>query len=60
MFFITEPDDPNILIRTIEIPIKDLIDKTKCIFPYMYESEEKNLSIFTPRLYRNYRYEVVK
>jgi len=57
--YVTQHDDPNMLIRTIEVPVKEIQDKTKIKYDYEYDSEMGQLSIYTPKLYESYQFEEI-
>lgn len=58
-FSITKKYNPNILYRFLEVNLKDLLYvKSVHNFMYDWENEDKELSIYTPKLFDSYIYEV--
>jgi len=56
-FYITEYNDPNILIKTITVPIKELVENYYCILPFDdIDYDGKKISIFTRKLFNKYQY----
>ena len=49
-FFITEYNDPNLLLQSVSVKINDLVGKSKII----KNIECKKFSVFTRRLFKNY------
>ena len=61
-FSITEKHNPNILYKSIESNLSSLL-VNPILFPFEYKWEHdkhKNVSIYTPKFFYNYVYEVVK
>jgi hypothetical protein len=60
-FYITEANDPNILIQQVIIDIQQLIqDKTSIPFVSEYESDIKKINIFTKNPFFSYSIQVWK
>lgn len=57
-FSITSKHDPNILYRSLQIPLSEL--RQKVVLPMKSEDELKDLSIFTTKYFTAYGHEVVK
>lgn len=56
-FYITLYNDPNILIKTLTVPIKELIENYYCILPFdEIDYNETKISIFTRKLFTKYQY----
>ena len=60
-FSITAKYDPNILYRSLEFTIGDLLDETSSIIPFIYESENSvdDVSIYTAKYFDSYAHEVI-
>lgn len=61
-FSITEKHNPNILYKSIESNLSSLLINP-ILFPFEYKWEHddhKNVSIYTPKFFNDYVYEVVK
>lgn len=56
-FSITSKHDPNILYRSLQIPLSQL--RQKVILPMIYDDELEDLSIFTTKYFTAYGHEVV-
>ena len=56
-FSITSKHDPNILYRSLQIPLSEL--RQKVILPMIYDNELEDLSIFTTKYFTAYGHEVV-
>lgn len=61
-FSVTSKFDPNILIRSLEVVLSDLIsnDTTSIPFRYEVESSNDNISIYTAKYFNNYIHEIVQ
>lgn len=58
-FSITEKNDPNVLYRTIQVSLSELIYNTKIIdFQHSWEFNNKDVSIYTPKFFKTYMHEV--
>jgi hypothetical protein len=56
-FYITDYNDPNILHKTISVPVKDLLVNFCVIFPFdELEYQEQRVSIFTRKLFTKYQH----
>lgn len=56
-FYITEYNDPNILYKTMVIPIKELLDNFYYILPFdNFDYNETKVSIFTRKIFTKYQY----
>jgi len=56
-FYITAYNDPNILYKTMMIPIKDLVDNFYHIMPFdSIDYNETKVSIFTRKIFTKYQY----
>lgn len=56
-FYITEYNDPNILHKTMIVPIKDLVENFYYIIPFdSLDYSETKVSIFTRKLFTKYQY----
>ena len=62
IFGITSKEDPNCLHRLFKINLKDLADKSKIAFEYQFdfEFENKEVSIYTSKYFKEYSYRVVE
>ena len=60
-FSVTSKYDPNILYRSLEFTIGDLLDETSSIIPFIYESENSvdDVSIYTAKYFDSYAHEVI-
>lgn len=60
-FSITQRHNPNILYRSLEINLKELLNKDiEYPFEYNWEIQNKEVSIYTPKFFNSYVYEVIK
>ena len=59
-FSITSKYDPNILYRSLEFNVGELIEKS-AVIPFMYdiESSAENVSIYTAKYFDSYAHEVI-
>lgn len=56
-FYITDYNDPNILHKTMSIPVKDLLENFYAVFPFdELEYKEQRISIFTRKLFTKYQH----
>lgn len=56
-FYITAYNDPNILHKTMVIPIKDLVENFYYIIPFdSLDYNETKISIFTRKIFTKYQY----
>ena len=60
-FSITEKHDPNILYRSLEFTIADLLLQKTITIPFIYDSEHNanNVSIYTAKYFESYAHEVI-
>ena len=60
-FSVTSKYDPNILYRSLEFTIGDLLDEASSIIPFIYESENSvdDVSIYTAKYFDSYAHEVI-
>ena len=60
-FSITAKHDPNILYRSLEFKISDLLTELNPIIPFIYDSEssEDDVSIYTAKYFDSYAHEVI-
>ena len=56
-FSINSKHDPNILYRSLQIPLSKL--RQKVILPMVHDDELEDLSIFTTKYFTAYGHEVV-
>ena len=57
-FSITAKHDPNILYRSLKIPLSMLADKL--VIPFKYDAEHKeDLSIYTAKYFDSYGHEIL-
>jgi hypothetical protein len=60
-FSITQKHNPNILYRSLEASLQDLLNsEIEYPFEYNWEIQNKEVSIYTPKLFDSYIYEVIK
>ena len=57
-FSITSKHDPNILYRSLKIPISMLAEQL--VMPFESDSENKDVSIYTAKYFNSYAHEVIK
>jgi len=59
---VTSKEDPNWLYRLFEIPLNELVNKTSVIFEYQFnfEFDNEEVSIYTPKYFKEYSYEVIQ
>jgi len=56
-FYVTAYNDPNVLYKTLEVSMKELIHNYYCILPFdNSDYEEIQISIFTRKLFTKYQY----
>lgn len=60
-FSITSKFDPNILYRSLECTISDLLSNDEVLIPFKYDIEysEQDVSIYTVKYFENYSHEVI-
>lgn len=59
-FSITQKHNPNILYKALEIKLKELLnDKIVYEFSYDWEFNKSDISIYTPKFFKSYMYEVI-
>jgi hypothetical protein len=60
-FSITQKHNPNILYRSLEISLNKLLNNDiEYLFEYDWEIQNKEVSIYTPKFFDSYIYEVIK
>ena len=57
-FSITSKHDPNILYRSLKLPISILAEQL--VMPFESDSENKDVSIYTAKYFDSYAHEVIK
>lgn len=57
-FSVTKKYDPNLLFRTLKINLKEIIHKHYFILPFemQFETDKIDVSIFTEKLFNNYKF----
>ena len=60
-FSVTSKYDPNILYRSLEFTIGDLLNETQSVIPFIYDIENNSddVSIYTAKYFENYAHEVI-
>lgn len=59
-FSITQKHNPNILYKALEIKLKELLnDEIVYEFNYDWEFNKSDISIYTPKFFKSYIYEVI-
>lgn len=60
-FSITSKYDPNILYRSLEFNIGNIINESQSVIPFIYDSEydPNNVSIYTAKYFENYAHEII-
>lgn len=59
-FSITQKHNPNILYKALEIKLKELLnDEIVYEFSYDWEFNKSDISIYTPKFFKSYIYEVI-
>ena len=60
-FSVTSKYDPNILYRSLEFTIGDLLDETSSIIPFLSDKEDSSddVSIYTAKYFEQYAHEVI-
>ena len=56
-FSVTAKHDPNILYRSLKIPLNSL--KEKIAIPFINDNEKEDVSIFTAKYFEAYGHEVI-
>lgn len=61
-FSVTQKFNPNVLYRSLEVNLLDLINESNIQIPFKYqvEGESANISIYTAKNYSNYIHEIIK
>lgn len=61
LFSITSENDPNIVYRTLNVDLNELLTAQSLSYPFQYESEKhyNNVSIYTPKYFNTYSHEVI-
>ena len=59
---VTSKYDPNILYRSLEFNVGDLLDERTSVIPFIYDIElsEEDVSIYTAKYFDSYAHEVIK
>ena len=60
-FSVTSKYDPNVLYRSLEFTVADLLDNKTSIIPFKYDVERNvnNVSIYTAKYFENYAHEII-
>jgi len=60
-FSVTAKYDPNVLYRSLEFTVGDLLSDASSVVPFIFESEadSKDVSIYTAKYFDSYAHEVV-
>jgi len=60
-FSVTSKYDPNILYRSLEFTIGDLLDENSSVIPFMFDSENSSddVSIYTAKYFESYAHEII-
>jgi hypothetical protein len=60
-FSVTSKYDPNILYRSLEFTVGDLLSETASVIPFKYDIERDttSVSIYTAKYFENYAHEVI-
>jgi len=60
-FSVTAKYDPNVLYRSLEFTVSDLLADNDCVIPFKTEAEAdpKNVSIYTAKYFDSYAHEVI-
>ena len=60
-FSVTSKYDPNILYRSLEFTIGDLLNEQESVIPFIYDIENNSddVSIYTAKYFENYAHEVI-
>ena len=60
-FSVTAKYDPNVLYRSLEFTVGDLLSDASSVIPFIFESEadSKDVSIYTAKYFDSYAHEVV-
>jgi len=60
-FSVTQKHNPNILYRSLEVSLNVLLNnEIEYLFEYDWEMQNKEVSIYTPKFFNSYVYEVIK
>lgn len=56
-FYVTSYNDPNVLLKTLRVPIKNLVENSYYIFPFdRLELDNTPISIYTRKQFYKYQY----
>ena len=60
-FSVTSKYDPNVLYRSLEFSVSDLLSDINSIIPFKFTAEEdlNNVSIYTAKYFENYAHEII-
>ena len=58
VFSVTKKHDPNILYRTLQVNLREIIQKNYFVLPFemTFEKNKEDISIFTEKLFSTYNY----
>ena len=60
-FSVTQKHNPNVLYRSLEVSLNVLLNnEIEYLFEYDWEMQNKEVSIYTPKFFNSYAYEVIK
>lgn len=61
-FSVTAKHDPNILYRTIEFSLRDLLNERHCSYPFRYDWEfnKDDVSVYTSKFFDSYSHEILE
>jgi hypothetical protein len=56
-FYITDFNDPNILYKTLRVPMNELINNYYCILPFdQIDEDEVRVSVYARKIFEKYQY----
>ena len=60
-FSVTAKYDPNILYRSLEFKVSDLLNEHRSVIPFIYdvECDDKDVSIYTAKYFDSYAHEII-
>jgi hypothetical protein len=54
---LTEFNDPNVLYKTLKIPMTELINNFYCILPFdRIDEDEARVSVYARKIFEKYQY----
>lgn len=61
-FSVTAKHDPNILYRTVEFSLRELLDEKRRVYPYKYDWEfnKEDVSVYTSKFFDSYSHEILE